>query len=665
MNLLRGYEWVKTLLLGRDRNPLDQRVYHQLSLVAFLAWVGLGADGLSSVCYGPEEAFKVLLDPRLGHHGYLGVLVGLASALTVVIIGLSYSQIVEVFPSGGGGYVVASKLLSPSLGVISGCALLIDYVLTIAVSIASGADALYSFLPVSWLHTRFATIIFCVGLLTLLNLRGIRESVQLMVPIFLLFVVTHIFAIGWAFFADAGRAGALVHQASTQVSALHGQVGLLGLLALLVRSFGMGAGTYTGIEAVSNALPILREPRVHTARVTMRYMMVSLALMALGLLIAYWLCDVHPVEGKTLNAVLIERLTAHWNGGVAKTFLYVTLVSEAAILFIAAQTGFLGGPRVLASMALDRWVPSFFATLSDHLVTRNGVLLMSGAALLVLWVTGGSVTMLVVLYSINVFITFVLSQAGMVRHWWQVRAEEPRWPRKMFINGLGCLVALGILVSMTITKFHEGGWITLVITGAFVLVALLIRSYYNATFRHLERLNNLVEVANAAIAEPEPLPAPPLPPDAKTAVILVGGYNGLGLHTFFAVTRIFKNYFQRFIFVQVGVVDVGNFKGVAETERLGQKVEEDLDRYVRFARSQGLAAEKFSDVSQDVADAIERLAPKITERYRNAVFFGGQIVFPEENLLARWFYNFIIFSIQRRLHLLGVPFLVLPIRIEK
>jgi hypothetical protein len=290
---------------------------------------------------------------------------------------------------------------------------------------------------------------------------------------------------------------------------------------------------------------------------------------------------------------------------------------------------------------------------------------MSGAALLVLWGTGGSVTTLVVLYSINVFITFVLSQAGMVRHWWQVRATEPRWRGKIFINGLGCLVALGILVSMTVTKFYEGGWITLLITGSLVAIAHLIRGYYNATFRHMERLNNLIEVATTALAQPAPPPPPAPPQDAKTAVILVGGFNGLGLHTFFAVIRIFKKYFQRFVFVQVGVVDVGNFKGVAETERLQQKVDMDLGCYVRFAQSQGLAAESFSAVSQDVADEIERLAPQITARYPNAVFFGGQLVFPEENLLARWFYNFIIYSIQRRLHLLGIPFLVLPIRIEK
>jgi amino acid transporter len=658
MNLIRGYERLKMALLGRERNPLDHHVYHQLSLVAFLAWVGLGADGLSSICYGPEEAFKAL-----GQHGYLGVLVGLATALTVFIIGVSYTKLIEVFPMGGGGYMVANKLLSPTLGMVSGSALLIDYVLTIAISIACGADALYSFLPASWYPSRFLAILFCVAALTVLNLRGVRESVRPLVPIFLLFVLTHVFAIVWALFTDAGHIGAQVQQATTQVSALHGEVGLLGMLALLVRAYGMGAGTYTGIEAVSDALPILREPRVQTARVTMRYMMISLAFMALGLLTAYWLYDVHPAPGKTLNAVLLEKLTTTWPAGLGQTFVFVTLATETVILIIAAQTGFLGGPRVLAFMALDRCAPSFFATLSDHLVTRNGVLLMSGAALLVLWGTGGSVTTLVVLYSINVFITFVLAQLGMVRHWWQVRRTEPHWQRSLFINGSGLLVTSAILLMMTITKFHDGGWITLALTGLLVGVAQLIRRYYRLTAQHLTRLNELVAAADTALTQPPATPAPVCEASAKTAVVLVSGFNGLGLHTFFTVVRLFSGTFRRFVFVQVGVIDVGNFKGVNEAARLRATVQGELDRYVRFAHAEGFAAESFGAVSQDVADEIVRLAPRITARYPNAVFFGGQLVFPEENLFARWFYNFIVFSIQRRLHMLGTPFIVLPIRI--
>jgi len=594
------------------------------------------------------------------------VLVGFATAVTIFIIGISYSQVVELFPSGGGGYVAASKLLSPFAGVVSGCALLIDYVLTIAISIASGADALFSFLPAHWLAWKMSVVVVCVGVLTVLNLRGVKESVAPLVPFFLLFVLTHVFAIVYAFCLRGDQLGTLTHQAVADVGQLRGQLGTAGLLLLLLHAYSMGAGTYTGLEAVSNALPILREPKVQTARVTMRYMMISLAFMALGLLTAYFLCGVTPAPGKTLNAVLIERLTATWASIPARAFIFVTLFTEAAILFIAAQTGFLGGPRVLANMALDRWVPSLFATLSDHLVTRNGVLLMSSAALAVLWFTGGNVRVLVVLYSINVFITFALSQLGMLRHWWQQRRQNPVWRRKLAMSAIGLLVTVFILITVTVTKFHEGGWITLTVTGVLIGIAYLIRGYYRATYRHLARLDDLVDVANATLATaPAASFAPAVcDPKIKTAVLLVNGFNGLGLHTLFAILHLFGPTFRNFIFVQVGIIDVGNFKGTQEVEWLQGSVSDDLERYVRYARSQGLCSESVGAVSQDVAAEIETLAPQIVRRFPNAVFFGGQLVFPEENLFARWFYNFIIFSIQRRLHLLGIPFIVLPIRIK-
>ena len=180
----------------------------------------------------------------------------------------------------------------------------------------------------------------------------------------------------------------------------------------------MGAGTYTGIEAVSTNLPILRDPKVETARRTMQYMAASLALLAMGLVLAYILYRVSPEHGKTLNAVLLERMTAGW-GEWGRWFVYVTLFSEAALLFVAAQTGFFGGPRILAYMAADRWVPTKFGGLSDRFVIQNGILIMGGAALATLVLSGGSVHLLVVLYSINVFIDFSLSQLGMLRHWWR------------------------------------------------------------------------------------------------------------------------------------------------------------------------------------------------------------------------------------------------------
>jgi hypothetical protein len=203
---------LKTLFLGRARDLSERGLFHKISLVAVLAWVGLGADGLSSSCYGPEETFKTL-----GAHPALGVFVALACVATIVVICASYRQIIELFPSGGGGYLVASKLLSPAAGVASGSALLVDYVLTIAISVASGADQLFSVLPASWKPWKLAFGCAGIALLTLLNLRGVKESVLLWVPVFFIFVGTHVVAILAAIIGHAGDLPAIASQTATQV----------------------------------------------------------------------------------------------------------------------------------------------------------------------------------------------------------------------------------------------------------------------------------------------------------------------------------------------------------------------------------------------------------------------------------------------------------------
>jgi amino acid transporter len=456
---------LKTALIGKSRDLSDRNVFHKLSLIAFFAWIGLGADGLSSSCYGPEEAFKAL-----NGHVYLSLIVAAAAVVTVFVISTSYSQIIELFPSGGGGYLVASKLLSPTLGLVSGSALLIDYVLTITISIASGADALFSLMPAGALHYKLPFEAAGVGILTLLNLRGAKEAVLPWVPIFLIFVMTHAFAIGYALWTHLANLPEVWQHASADFATSHQSLGWLGMALLVLRAYSMGAGTYTGIEAVSNGLPILREPRVLTGKRTMRYMAISLSVTVAGLLIGYLLYRVAPQEGKTLNAVLFERLTASWPHGGAFVFILITLASEAALLFVAAQTGFLDGPRVLSNMALDRWFPTRFATLSDRFVTHNGVVMMGGFSLVLMFAARGSVDWLVVLYSINVFITFTLSQMGMVRHWWQERRSVPAWKAKLAINGVGAALTTFILVTLSAMKFFEGGWITLLVTALLVLL---------------------------------------------------------------------------------------------------------------------------------------------------------------------------------------------------
>ena len=654
---------LKTIIIGGKHNIEDTSIFHKLALIAFFAWVGLGADGLSSSCYGPEEAFLAFKG-----HVYLSVFVALMSGITVFIIAASYSQIIELFPTGGGGYLVASKLLSPTVGMISGSALLIDYVLTITISVASGADALFSFIPPSWLPYKLAFSLIGVLALTVMNMRGVKESVLPLVPIFLTFVITHAFIIGYAVIMNLGRFGEIAAATRADVMQTQAELGIGGMMLLILRAYSMGAGTYTGIEAVSNGLPILREPKVRTGKRTMRYMAASLAFTVMGLMIAYLLYRVVPQSGKTLNAVLFETMTKGW-GSSGTAFVLVTLLSEAALLFIAAQAGFLDGPRVLSNMALDRWFPTKFAMLSDRLVTQKGILLMGGAALITMVLTNGSVKYLVVLYSINVFITFFLSQLGMVRHWWQVRGKENHWEKKLFINGVGMTLTLFILITVTVLKFFDGGWITLILTGSLVTVAMLTQRHYRNTYKLLHRLDELVNIAESSCSSfpggqgTDKEMKVKYDPQDKTAILLVNGFNGLGLHTLFSIIRLFGGTFKNFVFVQVGIVDAGNFKGSEDVSRMKSEVKKELDRYVNYMRCHGYYASAYSSFGTDVVDEIAALTPHILERFPNAILFGGQLVFPTTSFLSGVFHNHTIFAVQRRFYSEGIPVVILPIRV--
>ena len=653
---------LKSLILGRALNPEDRALFHKLALASFLAWVGLGSDPLSSSCYGPAEAFLAL-----GQHKALALFVALATVLTVCVICASYAQIIELFPSGGGGYLVAGHLLSPAVGMVSGCALLIDYVLTITLSVASGADAVFSFLPASWQPARLVFALAGVVVLTVLNLRGVKESVAVLVPIFLAFLAGHVFFILYGLGLHLDGLSTVFARASADLGRTHAELGFWGLVVLVLRAYAMGAGTYTGLEAVSNGLPVLREPKVQTGKKTMFYMALSLSFMVVGLILNFMLHDVSPAEGKTLNAVFLEIVTGSW-GPTGGIIVSAVLVTEAAILFVAAQAGFLDGPRVLANMALDRWVPTRFAYLSDRLVTQNGILLMGGAALVLMDLSGGSVELLLVLYSINVFVTFVLSQLGMVRHWWQVRGREAHWRKGLVLNGLGLVLTVFILATITSVKFFEGGWATLAVTGALVCICLAIRRHYDQVGMLIRRLDSLKQNVEA---EMERLPAAggeggadiPAGPQTRTAVVLVSGFNGLGLHTLLAIHRRFPGEFENYVFVCVGAVDAGVYRGPKEMEGLKDRLSEDMGNYVRLMRRRGYQAEAVTGLGTDVVQGLADLCNGVAERYPWSVFFAGQIVFPKEGFWTRILHNQVVFAVQRRLHRLGLPFAVLPIAV--
>jgi hypothetical protein len=394
-------------------------------------------------------------------------------------------------------------------------------------------------------------------------------------------------------------------------------------------------------------------------------MAISLSFLVLGLTLGYLLYQVSPERGKTLNAILFEKLTSHWGPDLSYAFRLITLTSEAALLVVAAQTGFLGGPRVMANMAMDRWFPGKFTMLSDRFVAANGIVLMGASAMGMMLLTRGSVGFLVVLYSINVFITFVLSQLGMVRHWWLARGEAPHWRKKLCVNGLGLVLTGFILASLLIVKFREGGWITLLVTGALIVFALLVKRHYDRVGRTLTRLDKLTLAADSlshSAVEPSRMGGP-CDPEQKTAVLLVGGFNGIGLHTLLRIVNLFDPIFRNFIFVEVGVIDAGNFKGAAEITRLTEHVRNDVDRYIDFTRRSGHNAEGLTAVGVDIVDEVTRIASKLLPRFPQAVFFGGQLVFSEEMLLSRWLHNNIVFAVQRRLSHEGIPMVILPVRI--
>ncbi len=646
-------------LIGPAKNPFDPKIFHKLSLVAFLAWVGLGADGLSSACYGPQEAYKVLLDH---HEKGLAIVLAVAMAFTIWVISRSYMQIIEHFPSGGGGYVVASKLLGSGAGVASGCALVVDYVLTISISVAAAVDALYSPWPAMPLWERLFTGMFLITGLILLNLRGVKESVTLLTPIFLLFLLTHALLIGAAIGCNIQQVQPTLVE-NAQAVAGHGAswVGLFALTAVFLRAYSLGGSSFTGIEAVSNSVSVLREPRVETGKKTMRYMALSLSIAVAGLLIAYLLIDLKPVPGKTFNAVLAEQVMGGWHWGafpVGKVLVFGTLLSAAALLLVAAQTGFLGGPGVLGSMAIDSWVPRRFQLLSERLVMKDGILLMGLASLGILYFTRGDVSFLAIMYSINVFITFSLSQLGMCRQGWSSRAIDPSWRKGFFWNALGLVMTVGILLITVYEKFPEGGWLTLCITGACVAFCVFTRRHYRSVEKLLRRLDQALVMPDLQLPEEPPSPDPAKP----TAVLLVSGFNGLGVHAFYSVQQMFPDYFGNFVFVSTGVLDASKFKGQAEVQNLERATEEGLRRYVELCHRLGRPASYRFSVGTDVVGEVEAICQDLQKEFGRPVFFAARLVFQKENALTRMLHNHKVDAMQRRLSFNGMPMVVLPIR---
>lgn len=655
--MLHFLRMIKNVVIGKPLDAANPKVKEHIALIAVIAWIGLGADGLSSSSYGPEEAYLAL-----GHHTGIAIYLAFATAFTVFLISFAYNQVIELFPSGGGGYKVATHLLGPNAGVISGSALIIDYVLTIAVSVASGVDAVFSLMPAWLLAYKLEFEIAIIIALMVLNLRGMKESIRILIPLFLGFLFTHLAIILIGVFYHSSSLGAILPEAASEFHGMSLSMGTFATIAILLRAYSLGGGTYTGLEAVSNNVNMLAEPRVRTGKFTMLYMAISLSFTAGGIIMLYLLWNAQPVVGQTLNAVVFDKILNET--GFSHHWLPIILFFEAALLFVGANTGFLGCPSVMANMAVDKWLPRQFRELSGRLVTQNGVLISGIASIIILLWAKGRVSTLVVLYSINVFLTFSMSLLGLCVYWLRVRKEKKPWISKFLIAVIGFVVCASILVVTTVEKFTDGGWLTVVITMFTIGFCFVVRNHYRKVGEQLKDADHLFasHFKDTDIDSDSLIPITDV--EEKTAVFFVTKHYGAGLHTMLWVQRMFPGVFKNFVFVTSGEIDSEVF---SDEEIFKKKYRQDLNQiiegYRHFCSTHGMASAGYFNYGVNGVDELIKLSEQIQLDYPNCVFFGGKLVFVDESWWTRLLHNNTVNIIQRQLHLRGMQMVILPMKI--
>ena len=641
---------LKRILIGNPLNLFDKSIFHTLALIPVLAWVGLGSDGLSSISYGPEEAFKAVG----ATHMWLGAALAVAVAGTVWLLALAYGHLIEAFPTGG-GYGVATRMLGRRSGLVSGCALLIDYVMTITISVAAAGKAMFSLMPPEWVHFMLPCELVALAFLTFINMRGAKESILVLLPIFVIFVVSHVLMIVTGIVRQVPHAPEVAREIVHGWSSGIAELGVVAILAKLASAYAMSGSTYTGLEAVSNGLPLLREPRVKNGKRTMLYLAISLSFAAAGIITCYLLWDIRPINGKTMNAVLAEKVSAGLPGSTI--FVWTTMLSAGALLLAAAQAGFLSGPRVMSNLAVDGWLPRSFQTLSERLVTGNALLFLGLAAAAALLYTRGDVSQLAVLYTINVFLTFTLTMVSMLRYWWQQPKRTPaRW-RRIILYVVASCVCGGILVVTVVSEFDGLGQIALAVTGLLVALCLLIHAHYQSVSARLRKL----------YMELENLPRTPkdvgaIDPTKPVAVVLVSRYGGIGIHTVLNVFRAFPGHFHGVIFLAVGLVDSGRFKGEDSMEELRDETLSSLARYEDLARSLGMPSISRHAVGLDVVVEAEHLCLQVAKEFPRCTFFAGKVIFGKPKWYHALLHNDAAMAIQRRLQLAGRTVVVIPAR---
>ena len=486
----------RRLLIGRPFR--SDRLSHTL-LPKRIALPVFASDALSSVAYAPEEVFLMLSVAGVAAYA-LTPWIGLAVAAVMLVVVASYRQNVHAYPSGGGDYEVVTTNLGDTAGLVVASALMVDYVLTVAVSTASAMSNIGSALPVVAHHK----VSFCVAAILLvmaLNLRGVRESgVAFAVPTYA-FIIGVLVMIGWGLFRIFVLGNPLrAESAGFQMHAAHGQIVGFALAFLVARSFSSGCAALTGVEAISNGVPAFQKPKSRNAATTLLMLGGIAVTLLMGIIVLAEQIGVKLVEDpatqltgappnyeqKTLVTQLAETVFGSFHIG----FLLIATVT-ALILVLAANTAFNGFPVLGSILAQHSYLPRQLHTRGDRLAFSNGILFLSAAALLAIIAFRGEVTALIQLYIVGVFISFTLSQIGMVRHWTRLLRTEtdPRVRRKMMrsrvVNTVGLLSTGTVLLIVLVTKFLAGAWIALFAMSALFIIMKLIRKHYATVNREL------------------------------------------------------------------------------------------------------------------------------------------------------------------------------------
>jgi amino acid transporter len=453
---------VKRLVVG---TPIPSHLSHHERFSKVTGLAVLSSDALSSVAYATEEILRVLL---IGGVAALGLVtpIGFVIAAMLAVVAFSYRQTIHAYPSGGGAYIVAKDNLGQLPSLIAAASLLIDYVLTVAVSVAAGVAAITSAVP-AWQWARVELTLGFVALLMVGNLRGVRESGRIFAAPTYFFIASMLFVIGvgaWRYFT-----GSLVPVVAPAEAAT--TTGVLTTFAILT-AFSNGCTAMTGVEAVSNGVPAFRPPESRNAASTLVTMAVLAITMFMGITLLAHAHGIVPSDAETVVSQ-IARATFGGRG----TLYFAVQIATMLILVLAANTAYADFPRLASIVARDRFLPRQFTTQGDRLAFSNGIIILSGLAALLLTVFGGDTHALIPLYMIGVFVSFTLSQAGMVVHWRRLR--ERGWRTSAAINGFGALVTGVVLVIVAATKATEGAWIIIVMIPVLVFIFAITRRHYD------------------------------------------------------------------------------------------------------------------------------------------------------------------------------------------